>query len=133
RAANPNGRFIVKHRFGSGSTGLCFASAADLGDAVSESAKSAKGGDGRASSNGLDAVVVQELLPGAEYGVDGVYTLDGEVSLRGVLARRKDRLKGVDSDVAIIVPPGVFTAFTYATGVRFSSMRTSVAYFRESS
>src|SRR5699024_908230 len=100
RAANPNGRFIVKHRFGSGSTGLCFASAADLGDAVSESAKSAKGGDGRASSNGLDAVVVQELLPGAEYGVDGVYPLDGEGSLLGVLARRKDRMRGGDTDVA---------------------------------
>src|SRR5699024_3874796 len=92
-------------RFGSGSTGLCFASAADLGDAVSESAKSAKGGDRRASSNGLDAVVVQKLLPGPEYGVDGVYPLDGEGSLLGVLARRKDRMRGGDTDVATTVAP----------------------------
>src|SRR5699024_12389800 len=40
RAANPNGRFVVKHRFGSGSTGLCFASAADLDIVVSHYATS---------------------------------------------------------------------------------------------
>ena len=132
RAANPNGRFIVKHRFGSGSTGLCFASAADLGDAVSESAKSAKGGDGRASSNGLDAVVLQELLPGAEYGVDGVYSLDGEGSLLGVLARRKDRMRGGDTDVATTVAPGVFTASMAALGDLLKPVGPIDVDFRES-
>jgi carbamoyl-phosphate synthase large subunit len=132
RAANPNGRFIVKHRFGSGSTGLCFASAADLGDAVSESAKFAKGGDGRASSNGLDAVVVQELLPGAEYGVDGVYSLDGEGSLLGVLARRKDRMRGGDTDVATTVAPGVFTASMAALGDLLKPVGPIDVDFRES-
>src|SRR5699024_8547341 len=35
RAANPDGRFVVKHRFGSGSTGLCSVSSAELDAAVS--------------------------------------------------------------------------------------------------
>ena len=113
---NPRGDFVVKHRFGSGSTGLGFASAENLHDAVAESAKSAKGIDGRPSSNDLDAVIIQQRLPGNEFGVDGVFSMDGTGALRGVLARRKDRMRGGDTDVATTVSSERFASSLTALG-----------------
>src|SRR5699024_8644110 len=53
---------------------------------------------------------------GAEYGVDGVYSLHGDGSLLGALARRTDRMRGGDTDVATTVTPEVFTASMAALG-----------------
>ncbi|RJN31603.1 ATP-grasp domain-containing protein [Nesterenkonia natronophila] len=106
--AAPGDRFVVKHRFGSGSTGLHFATAADLGQAVAESARTALGDDGRPAQNGPNSVVVQKWLPGIEYGVDGVFAVDRSSRMLGVLARRKDQMRGGDTDVATTVSPNPF-------------------------
>lgn len=115
-SVKPSGDFVVKHRFGSGSAGLGFASAKTLRAAVDESAQSAKSPDGRTSSAGLDAVIIQEQLPGTEYGVDGIFSLHGTGELRGVLARRKDRMRNGDTDVATTVPAERFAASLAALG-----------------
>ena len=114
--ANPGGAFVVKHRFGSGSAGLVFASAQNLRTAVFESAELAKAGDGRASVDGLDAVIIQERLPGTEFGVDGIFSLRGTGELRGVLARRKDRMRSGDTDVATTVAADRFAGSLAALG-----------------
>lgn len=98
-------RFVIKHRYGSGSTGLRFAAATELEQAVAGSAETALGEDGRPAAVGPAAVVVQEELPGHEYGVDGVFSLDGSSQLLGVLARRKEEMRGGDTDVATTVSP----------------------------
>lgn len=102
-ASSTNSTFIVKHRFGSGSTGLQLATATNLAEAVATSAATALGHDGHPVQNGPAAVVVQEYLPGAEYGVDGVFSVDGNSRLLGVLARRKEQMRGGDTDVATTV------------------------------
>lgn len=102
-SAHPNQEYVVKHRFGSGSSGLMFSTRTGLAAAVAESATTALDGDGRPSENGPDSVVVQEMLPGVEYGVDGVFTVDGSSRLLGVLARRKDLMRGGDTDIATSV------------------------------
>lgn len=107
-AAHPNQEYVVKHRFGSGSSGLMFSTGTGLAAAVAESATTALDGDGRPSENGPDSVVVQEMLPGVEYGVDGVFTVDGNSRLLGVLARRKDLMRGGDTDIATSVSAAPF-------------------------
>lgn len=114
--AAPGDRFVVKHRFGSGSTGLHFATAAELDRAVAKSARTALGEDGRPAQDGLRAVVVQKCLPGIEYGVDGVFAVDGSSRLLGVLARRKDQMRGGDTDVATTVASDPFQAAVRGIG-----------------
>lgn len=107
-SASPDQEYVVKHRFGSGSSGLMFATATGLAAAVAESATTALGGDGRPSENGPESVVVQDMLPGVEYGVDGLFTVDGDSRLLGVLARRKDLMRGGDTDIATSVSAAPF-------------------------
>lgn len=109
QAANSGGRFIVKHRFGSGSKGLRSATGETLQEMVAESAKSARDAGGRTTALGEDAVIIQDLLPGTEFGVDGVFSLDGTGHLNGALARRKDRMRSGDTDVATTVQANRFT------------------------
>lgn len=106
--APPGARFVVKHRIGSGSSGLEFPDVDDLRDAVARSARSALGEDGRPADDGPAAVIVQEFLPGQECGVDGVFSLDGRSELLGVLARRVDKMRDGDPDVATTVSPEPF-------------------------
>ncbi|PWH06146.1 hypothetical protein DEO23_10090 [Brachybacterium endophyticum] len=115
-SSGPEDRFVIKHRFGSGSTGLQLASPADLAAAVEESARTALGADGLPATGDLSAVVVQEALPGSEYGVDGVFDVDGRSDLLGVLARRKDVMRGGDTDVATTVDPERFRGVIGAIG-----------------
>ncbi|GAA1929473.1 ATP-grasp domain-containing protein [Brevibacterium antiquum] len=103
KGERPQGRFVVKHRFGSGSRGLQVASGCDLEEAVTESARTAIGKHGTLDGGKVDNVVVQELLPGTEYGIDGMFSLDGSGSLLGVLARRKDVMRDGDTDIATTV------------------------------
>ncbi|AGS35331.1 hypothetical protein B841_09290 [Corynebacterium maris DSM 45190] len=101
-------RFVVKHRIGSGSSGLEFPELDGLREAVARSARSALGEDGRSAENNPAAVLVQEFLPGNEHGVDGVFSLDGSSELLGVLARRVDKMRDGDPDVATTASPEPF-------------------------
>lgn len=98
-------RFVIKHRYGSGSTGLRFSAAAELERAVTDSAETALGVHRRPSADGPAAVLVQEERPGHEYGVDGVFSLDGSSQLLGLLARCKEEMRGGDTDAATTVSP----------------------------
>lgn len=107
--SNSGGGFIVKHRFGSGSDGLRIATGETLQEMVIDSGKTARDAGGRPTTHGEDAVIIQPLLPGTEFGVDGVFSLDGTGRLNGALARRKDRMRGGDTDVATTVAANRFT------------------------
>ncbi len=100
--------YVVKHRFGSGSTGLRMVRPAALEAAVADSAGSALDMSGRSSAGNLDHVIVQKRLQGDEYGVDGVFSIDGRATLLGVLARRKIRMRSGDTEVATTVDPRPF-------------------------
>lgn len=110
----PEKQYIVKHRYGSGSTGLLRAGASSLRAAVADSARTALGEGGRPADHDPGAVVFQPLLPGHEYGVDGVFPVGASTRESatceplGVLARRKDRMRGGDTDVATTVDPAPF-------------------------
>lgn len=110
KAERPQSRFVVKHRFGSGSRGLQVVSGRDLEEAVTISVRTAIGKNGTMAAGGADNVVVQELLPGAEYGIDGLFSLDGSGSLLGVLARRKEVMRDGDTDIATTVSADRFAA-----------------------
>lgn len=98
--------FVVKHRFGSRSSGLAVASAVGISEAVANSAKSVPPRIGRADPR--DDVIVQPKAPGSEYGVDIVSSLVEEGSLSGVFARRKLRMRAGETDKAVTVDPEPF-------------------------
>lgn len=131
-ASAPAGsEFVVKHRFGSGSSGLMFPTTAGLSQAVTRSATTALGEDGRAAENGPAAVIIQPLLPGSEYGVDGVFSVDGQSQLLGVLARRVDLMRDGDPDVATTVSPEPFHQAMHAIGNLFHPSGSFNVDFRE--
>lgn len=115
-SAGAEARFVVKHRFGSGSTGLRVVGAEELPEAVAESARTALGADGLPAAHGHEAVVVQDALPGPEYGVDGVFDVERRGEVLGVLARRKDLMRGGDTDVATTVSAALFRPAIEAIG-----------------
>ena len=106
-SATKDSKFVVKHRFGAGSTGVHVVSPDELAEAVEESARSALGPDGRATP-GVGSVIIQDYLPGPEYGVDGVFSVDGRAEFLGLVARRKDQMQGGDTDRATSVSPEPF-------------------------
>ncbi|GAA4289127.1 ATP-grasp domain-containing protein [Georgenia daeguensis] len=95
--------FVVKHRFGSGSTGLRIVEAAHLEAAVADSARTALNRRGLPAYGDLSHVIVQDRLLGAEFGADGVFSVDGRAQLLGVLARRKVQMRSGATDVATSV------------------------------
>ncbi|MGZ1489712.1 ATP-grasp domain-containing protein [Brevibacterium sediminis] len=99
--------FVVKHRFGSGSSGLRAVSADHVRQAVTEAALSAPAAGGHSGTR--DDVVVQPKLPGTEYGVDIIGSLTDCGMLSGVLARRKVRMRAGETDKAVTVDPAPFT------------------------
>lgn len=104
--AGSSGEFVVKHRFGSRSSGLAVVTANRLGEAITSSAKSVRR---RAdSADVLDEVIVQPCAPGSEYGVDIVSSLVDEGALAGVFARRKLRMRAGETDKAVTVDPEPF-------------------------
>ncbi|MGO1545015.1 MAG: ATP-grasp domain-containing protein [Gulosibacter sp.] len=96
-------KFIVKHRFGSGSVGLQIATARTLPEAVATTAATALTEDGHSAESSPEAVVVQDYLPGSEFGVDGVFSLDGRSELLGVVARCTEQIRDGDPEVATSV------------------------------
>lgn len=79
----------------------------ELGGALDESAQSALGPDGKPAHH-VDSVIIQEHLPGPEYGVDGVFSVDGNSTFLGLVARRKDQMRDGDTDLATAVNPEPF-------------------------
>lgn len=112
----PDHDLVVKHRFGSGSSGLQLVRPEGLGAAVAASAPTALDADGRPAGGDVDFVVVQDRLPGAQYAVDGVFGVDGTSRLLGVLARRKERMLNGDADLATSVDPAPFRDAVAALG-----------------
>ncbi|MHA2787715.1 ATP-grasp domain-containing protein [Corynebacterium sp. S7] len=106
-SAEEGAKFVVKHRFGSGSSGLFIVTADRLAASVAQSAVTALNEYGRKSPE-ADYVIVQEFLPGPEYGVDGIFSLDGKHELLGVLARRTEVMFGGDPDLAVSADGGQF-------------------------
>ena len=98
--------FVVKHRFGSGSSGLRVVSADQVRQAVTEAALSAPAAGGHPGTR--EDVVVQSKLPGAEYGVDIIGSLTDGGMLSGVLARRKVRMRAGETDKAVTVDAAPF-------------------------
>jgi len=100
------GQAVVKHRRGSGSSGLAVVPVSEIASAVALAARSAPTGDGSVPS--ADDVVVQPLLAGVEHGVDIVGDLHEPGELRAVLARRKLRMRSGETDKAVAVDPDPF-------------------------
>src|SRR5699024_3839045 len=97
--------FVVKHRFGSGSSGLELVTGSQVNQAVTKSLLSAHATD-RAPT--ADDVVVQPKLPGVEHGVDIVAGLRDRGSLTDVLARRMIRMISGLTDKSVTVERGPF-------------------------
>lgn len=100
--------YVVKHRFGSGSSGLRMVRTDALEAAVADVAITALDMSGHSSGGDLDHVVVQERLHGNEYGVDGVFSIDGRGTFLGALARLKLRMRSGDTELATTVDPAPF-------------------------
>lgn len=97
---------VVKHRFGSGSSGLAVVPAERSAEAVAEALLTAPPSTGRGPTP--DDVVVQPRLAGVEHGVDIVGSLRDSGDLAAVLARRKIRMRAGETDKAVTVDPAPF-------------------------
>ena len=98
--ADKDAKFVVKHRYGSGSSGLSITGIDGLHEAVATSGETALDENARPVQDGPAGVIIQEYLPGNEYGVDAVFSVDGKSQLLGVVARRKDKMLAGDTDIA---------------------------------
>lgn len=97
-------RYIVKHRYGSGSSGVLLATADSLSDSVRASAQTAPGPTSETPvDDPMSLVVVQQHINGIEYGVDAVFSAHTSGQLDGVLARRKFRMRSGETDQAVTV------------------------------
>ncbi|WP_394216108.1 ATP-grasp domain-containing protein [Brachybacterium vulturis] len=97
---------VVKHRFGSGSSGLALVPAGAALAAVANAVRTAPVTGGRAPT--ADDVVVQPRLTGVEHGVDIVGDLHVPGALSAVLARSKLRMRAGETDKAVTVDSGPF-------------------------
>ena len=97
---------VVKHRLGSGSSGLAVVPASVVAEAVSSAIRSAPQTEGRKATG--EDVVVQNKLAGVEHGVDIVGDLRAPGDLVAVLARCKMRMRAGETDKAITVDPEPF-------------------------
>lgn len=97
--------FVVKHRWGSGSSGLKIANPGTLAHAIKQSIADAPIRSGALPE---ESVVVQSCVLGQEYGIDLVGTLQGDPGLAGVLARRKIRMRAGETAQAVTVAPALF-------------------------
>jgi carbamoyl-phosphate synthase large subunit len=92
---------VVKHRLGSGSSGLALVRAADVDRAVMSAVRDAPALHGAVPT--AEDVVVQPRLAGVEHGVDLVGDLRRPGELVAVLARRKLRMRAGETDKAASV------------------------------
>lgn len=100
--ARPAGEVVVKHRFGSASSGLSFGTGADARALVMASARTAPDVNGSVGGiAGAELVVVQERVRGQEFGVDVVSDFGGRFVT--ALARQKLRMRAGETDRALTV------------------------------
>ncbi|PWH06143.1 hypothetical protein DEO23_10075 [Brachybacterium endophyticum] len=97
---------VVKHRLGSGSSGLAVVPPSQVESAVRAAARTAP--TSSSSITAEDAVIVQPKAAGVEHGVDLVGDLTSPGVLSGVLARRKLRMRAGETDKAVTVGPEPF-------------------------
>lgn len=128
--ATAEGKFVVKHRYGAGSTGVHIVTADELAGAVDDSAQSALGPDGKPSHH-VESVIIQDFLPGPEYGIDGVFSVDGASEFLGLVARRKEQMRGGDTDLATSVDPEPFRQSIAKLGQLLSPTGSIDVDFRE--
>ncbi|MGY1698678.1 ATP-grasp domain-containing protein [Geodermatophilus sp. SYSU D00766] len=105
---------VVKHRFGSSSSGLLFGDAADLRELVLASAKTAPNefGEVLTATPRPELVIVQERLSGAEFGIDILSDLTGQ--FKTCFARRKLRMRAGETDQAVTVDNSPFLPLAVA-------------------
>ncbi|WP_309133853.1 ATP-grasp domain-containing protein [Cellulomonas sp.] len=111
-------RVVVKHRLGSGSSGLAVVPGTAVHAAVERSAATAPRPGGAAPGPAEDWVVVQQHVDGTEYGVDAVFSVHGSPTgtPSGVSARRKLRMRSGETDQAVTVDPAPFAGVAAAVG-----------------
>lgn len=99
--------FVVKHRYGSGSSGVYTVPETLVDHALALSMSSAPADSGVVPDvPNPDLVVVQEAVFGAEYGLDIVCDLTG--TFQAVLARKKLLMRSGETDRAMTVDPAPF-------------------------
>jgi carbamoyl-phosphate synthase large subunit len=99
---------IVKHRFGSGSSGVFLVADVHLEPAILMSSLSAPDRRGLASASPDNSfVIVQEAITGQEFGLDVVCDFSGRYV--GVLARKKLRMRAGETDRAVSVDSAPFS------------------------
>jgi carbamoyl-phosphate synthase large subunit len=96
---------VVKHRCGSGSSGLRIVPGEQLEAALRDAARSLPPAD----APERDRLVVQPAVEGDEYGIDLIGDLHGRGDC-GVLARRKLRMRDGETYRAVSVPAEEFSA-----------------------
>ena len=92
---------VIKDRFGSGSSGLIFSSTENLDRDLKLASSTVRDRYGAAiveESAQMDALVIQPMVIGVEYGLDVVTDFDGEYAAGFV--RRKLRMRGGETDKA---------------------------------
>ncbi|MFJ1541406.1 ATP-grasp domain-containing protein [Micromonospora chalcea] len=103
-------QLVVKHRYGSGSSGLTFCDRKDVKAHLRAAALTApdrSGGIPRgADQPRYDLVVVQDRIHGAEHGIDAISDFTGRY--RACLARRKLSMRAGETDRAVSVDPHPF-------------------------
>ncbi|WP_043503488.1 ATP-grasp domain-containing protein [Georgenia sp. SUBG003] len=118
-------QYVVKHRFGSGSSGLRLTDRDGLAAAVEAASGSATDIHGRPALRASDAVVVQPRLVGQEFGVDGVFGLGQPAGvLHGTLARRKVRMRSGETDKAVTVDAAPFAPVVARLGAALRATGT---------
>lgn len=106
----PTTRLVTKGRFGSASRGLRFTTGAELRDCVESVASEVTDESGQTVVSLEEAkrlVIVQPMIEGEEFGLDVVSNL--EQKHQGVLARRKIKMRGGETDKAITVDSSRFS------------------------
>jgi carbamoyl-phosphate synthase large subunit len=102
-------RYVVKARFGSGSVGLAMSSRRNVVATVQQASEKVYGRDGSAlteSASALSAVIVQQRIDGAEYGLDVISDLDRRY--RTTFARLKVAMRAGETEKAITVEGSPF-------------------------
>lgn len=99
-ASSPN--LIIKHRFGSGSSGLTLVSSSEMHLARKWLTRHSERGD-------PDSFVVQPAINGREYGLDVIAPLKLGFHDVAVLAREKKRMRAGETDQATSVDSAPFT------------------------
>jgi carbamoyl-phosphate synthase large subunit len=116
--------YVVKHRYGSGSSGVFVVPEHLLEPALKLSVETAPDISGLVPAvPDVDLVVVQEKIEGVEHGLDVVCDFHGR--FQAVLAREKIRMRSGETDQARTVDPVPFEALGRRMSQRLSLVGTT--------